>query len=180
MPRLYREVAWSPASGIPFWRGIEQRIPEIEQALSRKRLLVRMLHEAGARVLLGTDIQQPFVVPGLGLHREMAEFQASGIPLEEIWLLATSIAGEALGQPLLGQLVAGAPADFLVFREDPTTSLDHLDTLEAVVIRGRLYRTRDLDRARAAWRAHFDDPVFNAVSLRAGRAMLAKNVLRDY
>jgi len=180
MPRLYREVAWSPKSGIPFWRGIERRIPEIDQALANKRKLVRMLYDAGATLLVGTDIQQPFVIPGLSVHHEMAEFVAAGIPLEQVWAIATAGAGQALGQPLLGQLLAGAPADFLIFREDPTTSLANLDTLEAVVINGRLHRAEDLQQARTAWRAHFEDPIFDAVSMRAGRRMLAKNVLRDY
>jgi cytosine/adenosine deaminase-related metal-dependent hydrolase len=69
----------------------------------------------------------------------MMLLHASGLSLEEVWLAATRSAGEALGIPQLGVIEAGAPADLLIFREDPTRDLRALGTLEAVVVRGRLY-----------------------------------------
>jgi Amidohydrolase family len=180
MPRLYSEVVWNPKSGIPFWRGIEDQMARVEDAHRKKVELTRRLFAVGAPLLLGTDTQQPFISPGLSLQQEMKEFAQAGIPLEDIWAMATWRAAEALGMPMLGRLTAGAPADCLVFRDDPTRDLAALDTLVAVVADGRLYRRADLDRARAEYDRHWRSTVIDTVSLPAARRMLKKTVLRDY
>ena len=46
----------------------------------------------------------------------------------EVWAAATWKAGEALGEPYLGRMVVGAPADLLVFREDPTLARKAADS----------------------------------------------------
>lgn len=104
-----------------------------------------MLYDAGAQLYLGTDVQQPFVVPGISLHQEMRLFAKSGIAPEAVWKLATSDAGRSLGLAGLGTRANGAPADFLIFRKDPTKDLAALDSLEAVVMQGRLYTKASID-----------------------------------
>src|SRR5262249_39126843 len=52
-----------------------------------------------------------------------------------------------LGVEGRGGRKAGAPADILLFRRDPTGKLEHLSSLEAVIAAGRLYRVADLERA---------------------------------
>ena len=180
MPRLYREIAWSPSAGIPFWHGIDVRMDEIADAHAKKLELTGRLYRAGAELYLGTDVQQPFTVPGASLQQEMHEFVRAGIPLEEVWAMATWRAAATLETPLLGQLADGAPVDFLILRRDPTRDLSALDTLEAVVVQGRLYRRAALDAARGEWRRHFASPVFEAISMPAARATLRHNALRDY
>jgi cytosine/adenosine deaminase-related metal-dependent hydrolase len=180
LPRLYAEVAWSPHGGLPFWRGIAGYLDAIEGALAKKRALVLRLHRAGARLQLGSDTQQPFVVPGRSLQQEIAEFVAAGIPLEDVWAMATWKAAETLGEPGLGTLRIGAPADLLVFRDDPTRDPGALDSLEAVVAQGKLYTRADLDRVREAYLAHFRGPVVDVISVPAARLALRRSVLRDY
>ena len=180
MPRLYREIAWSPDHGIPFWHGIIARLDDIEQTQIKKRALTRLLYEADAELFLGTDIQQPFVVPGASFHEEMREFLVAGVPLEQIWAMATWKAADTLNVPGLGRLTDGAPADVLIFKRDPTRDIGALDSLAAVVIDGRLYRASDFAATRLSWVQHFESPIFNAVSMPAARRLLAKNALRDY
>jgi len=85
-----------------------------------------------------------------------------------------------LGVPLLGSLVPGAPADLLVFREDPTRDLAALDSLVAVVAAGKLYLKPDLDAALARNREHFEGFLWDRLSVIASRAILARTVNRDY
>jgi Amidohydrolase family len=180
LPRLYAEVAWNPRGGLPFWRGIEGYLDALEDAVAKKRELLGRLYRAGARLQLGSDPQQPFVVPGRGLQQEIGYFADAGIPLEDVWAMATWKAAETLGVPGLGALRAGAPADFLVFRSDPTRDLDALDSLEAVVAQGKLYTRADLDRAREVYLRHFRSPLVDAISIPAARFTLRRTVLRDY
>jgi cytosine/adenosine deaminase-related metal-dependent hydrolase len=168
LPRFYRDVVWSPLEGV----GAEVHAA-MRAALPAEAQLVAALHEAGVPVHLGSDTLVAFIVPGAGLHREMRLFRdAVGLEPETIWALATRGNADALDVPELGRLVAGAPADLLVFREDPTADLGALSTLEAVVADGRLYRRRDLDAQIGRVRAFQDGAVVDWVSTTLVRRML--------
>ena len=58
-----------------------------------------------------------------------------------------------------------APADLLVFREDPTRDLAALATLEAVIADGRLYGRSDLEAALDTQRRHFEGPLYDRVTI---------------
>src|SRR5207253_6104656 len=124
---FYPEVVWHPERG-----RLNNRIPpdylerQVVPAIAKKQRLAKLLFDAGAKLYLGTDVAQPFVLPGLSLQEEMRLFAAAGIGVEQVWKLATREAGERLGVSGLGRIVAGAPADILLFRCDPTATLDHL------------------------------------------------------
>ena len=130
--------------------------------------MVRALHAAGVALYAGTDVQTPFVVPGASLHEELGLLVEAGIPVEEVWALATRSAGEFLGVPLLGTVQVGAPADLLLFRDDPTLDLAALATLEAVVSGGRLYTREDIDTGLALYRAQFESFFFDRLSVAMG------------
>ena len=106
-------------------------------------------------------------------------FEKAGIPLEEVWALATWKQGQTL-TPDLGRLTDGAPADFLVFTEDPTEDLAALDSLVAVVAQGRLYTREEIDRAVDRYQAHFRGGLVDAISLPIARSKVKTAVLRDY
>ena len=90
-----------------------QRLPTVLDNLGR-------LHRAGARLVVGTDA-------GLGLAKppdalRYAPHQLAGIgvgPAEAIAMVTTGVA-DALGLPAKGRIAAGADADLLAVRGDPT------------------------------------------------------------
>lgn len=175
LPRFYRDVVWSPGEGLPFLRNREERIYDLfEAALAGGQELVARMHRAGVRIHAGTDAQVPFVVPGAALHRELRLLAEAGLGPEGALAAATSVPGASLGVPGLGRLEVGAPADLLLFREDPSVDLAHLDTLEAVVTDGRLYRRADLDAQLERYRRHHEGRIFDAVSVTVARRVMAR------
>ena len=60
----------------------------------------------------------------------MRLFHEAGIPVEAVRAYATRESARALGIAGLGELKEGAPADLVLFREDPTKDLAALDTIE--------------------------------------------------
>jgi hypothetical protein len=175
LPRLFRDVVWHPAIGIPGYRNIGPEEFERTRIAHEKKLrLTHMLYRAGVQLYLGTDVQQPFTVPGISLHQEMRLFAGSGIPPEAIWTIATRDAGRSLGPAGLGNLVAGAPADLLIFRKDPTGDLANLNTLEAVVTQGRLFTKAAIDAKIAEYRAHYEGLIFDTLSIQLAKAALRK------
>jgi cytosine/adenosine deaminase-related metal-dependent hydrolase len=182
LPRFFRDVVWSPTEGIPMYRSLTaDDHAMIRDSREKKMRMIKLLSDSGAVLHIGTDTQQPFVVPGVAAQTEMRLFAEAGIPLPIVWANATWRAGESLGVAnRLGYIVAGAPADLLVFREDPTRSVDAFNTLEAVVVGGRLYLREDLDTAIARYREHYAGAVVDAVSVAVARRIIASSARRDH
>jgi imidazolonepropionase-like amidohydrolase len=177
LPRLYRDVVWSREGS----RLLRELTPAdyalLEAAHARERRLVRELRDAGAPLHAGSDVLNPFVVPGESLHRELALLVEAGLTPEEAWVAATRAPGDFLGRrglAGLGRVEAGAPADLLVYREDPPRDLAALATLEAVVADGRLYPRAALDAQLARLRAYGEGWLFDRLSVAAARRVLAR------
>jgi imidazolonepropionase-like amidohydrolase len=97
--------------------------------------LVAAAVEAGVTVLAGTDSR-----PHGRLRDEITALVEAGMSTHQALGAASWVARQYLGLP---GLVPGAPADAVVFDEDPRQDLDQLAAPRAVVLRGRVvYRRR--------------------------------------
>lgn len=156
LPRWYREVFWRPRVPPVVYEDVGRALPKMKE-------MVRRLYKAGVRIHVGSDDLNPFVIPGISLHQELGLLVEAGLTPEEAWVAGTRWPGETLGVPKLGTLLDGAPADFLLFRGDPTRDLAALSTLEAVVAQGRLYPKSVLDAAFARYRDHFNGWLYDSL-----------------
>jgi imidazolonepropionase-like amidohydrolase len=173
LPRHYRELLWQPGRN-PLVRDLApSEGSEAAERLHTMKELVGRLHAKGVPVLAGTDTLNPFVVPGASLHEELGHLASAGLTLEEALAAATRLAGRALGRPDIGVLRVGSAADLLVLREDPTRDLAALESLEAVAVAGRLYRTSELEAAVAARLEHAERPWVRGFWGTAARLVLA-------
>jgi imidazolonepropionase-like amidohydrolase len=94
--------------------------------------LVAAAAEAGVLVLAGTDS-----LPHGRILDEVRALAAAGLRPHDAIAAASWSAREYLGLP---GLVPGAPADAVVYEQDPRTDLDQLAAPAAVVLRGRRVR----------------------------------------
>ena len=112
-----------------------------------QRELLGRLAKQGQPLLPGSGAPNPWILPGIGLHDELADWEKAGIAREQILEQVTSGAAKLLGvDEQRGSLVAGKIADLIVVRGDPRENLDYLRSPEFVVLRGRLLRRNDLDQ----------------------------------
>ena len=138
LPRFWHGV-WESLWGPPFTPGTPSEASN-DFFRARQRALTAGLHAAGVRIHAGTDTLMPFVAPGSSLHGELAELMGAGIPPERVWQIATRENARALGEPGLGTLAVGAPADLVFLRANPAHGIEALLRIEAVLADGRLYR----------------------------------------
>src|SRR5262249_57640187 len=101
---------------------------------------------------------------GVGRREERRWLAKAGMGAERVGKLATRDAGERLGISGLGRIEPGAPADILLFRRDPTSTLDNLASLEAVIAAGKLYRMADLARAQQQSADYFNSPIIKPLA----------------
>lgn len=95
---------------------------------------VRLLHEAGVPVLVGSDGPNPGTGLGPSVHREMELLvENAGFSPIEALRAATSVTATAFGlEEWRGRIIEGGRADVLLIDGDPT--IDILDTRKIVAI----------------------------------------------
>jgi imidazolonepropionase-like amidohydrolase len=118
--------------------------------------LVKRYHDAGALLTTGSDFPNPYVIPGAGLHDEMALLVESGIPAGEVVRIATRNGAEALGLlEQVGTLTEGKYADLIVLGADPTADIENIRRIEIVFQAGRIFSPKKLlQRADVCSGAH--------------------------
>jgi imidazolonepropionase-like amidohydrolase len=134
-------------------RGAKERT--YEGFLERERVLLRALFRAGAPVYAGTDTLMPFVAPGAALKQEVRAFAELGLTPEQALVTATTAPGRFWKDRTYGRLAVGLPADVVLYRADPTRSLDALDAIDTVIADGRPYPKVQLDAWVASYSDHF-------------------------
>jgi hypothetical protein len=101
--------------------------------------LTRMLHEAGVLLTAGTDANNPWVVPGVSLHRELELLVAAGIPAAEVVAIATRNGAAVLGiLDDVGTVEEGKIADLVLLGQDPTASIAATQDIVEVIQGGRV------------------------------------------
>ncbi|WP_062522871.1 amidohydrolase family protein [Demequina silvatica] len=115
----------------------EERFPAYAarmRAMHERRFAhVRALYEAGVPLLVGTDAGG--TLGHGGLPAEAALMVAAGIPDAEVVAMASWRARAFLGAPGLEE---GAPADLVIYGEDPRAGIRALASPRHVVLRGAL------------------------------------------
>ena len=122
-----------------------------QNSLANALEAVRLLHEAGATLLAGTDAPNPGTAHGASLHRELELLVRAGLSPLEALVAATSAAADAFGLTDRGRIAAGLRADVVLVDGDPTA--DILQTRDVVGIwkEGRRYKIElYLEQAAAA------------------------------
>jgi imidazolonepropionase-like amidohydrolase len=108
---------------------------ERHRAAKARRAMVRALHDAGARLLAGTDGGVPLVPAGV-LAEELVELGRAGLSPYEALRAATVNAASFLGADGLGTLAEGMKADLVVLEADPLMDLTVVQHPAAVMIAG--------------------------------------------
>ena len=101
---------------------------------------VRVLHDAGVEMAVGSDAAHVGQLHGPAMHYELIALQEAGISAADLVVAATRGGARLLGRDDLGTLEVGRIADFLVLEENPVEDIRHAQTIVGVAFEGR-YRT---------------------------------------
>ena len=113
--------------------------------------LVKRLHDAGVPLVTGTDLANPFLVPGFSLHDEMDFFAEAGIPAAGILRAATLEAARLCGvEETRGTVAEGKADSLLLLRKNPLEDVRHAREIEGVFHLGEYRPRARLDEMLAA------------------------------
>lgn len=145
-------MRFMPPKVISAWRDNPQLRALTPYQFGRLRLydekrnkFVKALHEGGAKILLGTDTPNQFVVPGFAVHDELRNLVNVGLTPYEAIKAGTSDAAEFLkSQNQWGTVAVGLRADLLLLDENPLHDVGNIDRRVGVMVRGRWLPEADL------------------------------------
>lgn len=119
-----------------FLAGQQHSAAQRDLIIANRRAFVKLLHDAGARLLAGSDAGIDVVAPGASLHDELGEFVRAGLSPYEALRIATVSAAEFLGRPGLGTIAPGKDAELLLVNGNPLAAIGHARSIAGVVLRG--------------------------------------------
>lgn len=151
--RAMPELRYAPPAAVAQWEKALSS-DELAQApaenkrrfVELRREVVRGLHAAGAKLLVGSDSPQLFMVTGFAVHREMEALCAAGVPALTVLQAATRNAAEYFGEAhQWGSVAPGQRADLLLLEANPLEDVKHTRAIAGVMTRGRWLPRAELD-----------------------------------
>lgn len=136
---------WDPKNDFRLKDWTPERFATQREKNGIRRKLVADLSKAGARIVVGTDTGNPYVVPGFAVHDELGLLVASGLTPYQALRAATFAPSELAGTPgAFGVIAAGARADLLVVDSDPRKDVAALAKPSLVIVRGKPHERAEL------------------------------------
>jgi cytosine/adenosine deaminase-related metal-dependent hydrolase len=136
----WRETASMPIADRPRAETAYRRAMELRQQL------VSALRDAGARLLLGGDTPNPFVIPGFSAHDELALLVQAGLTPYEAVRAGTSDAAQFLqAEDDFGTVTVGKRADLILCEGSPLDDVRNAARRAGVMLRGRWLPAEGLD-----------------------------------
>ncbi|MFC1490582.1 SUMF1/EgtB/PvdO family nonheme iron enzyme [Candidatus Latescibacterota bacterium] len=133
--------------------------------------MVKQFYDSGVLITAGTDAGNPWITPGVSLHRELELLVKAGIPALEVLKIAAKNGAQALHiLDEVGTIEVGKQADLIVLSENPIDDIKNTRKIEMVYQAGELIdpvtilneiETRTIDSSKAK-------PIIEFVDIPAG------------
>ena len=112
--------------------------PARRRAEELRGKIIRALRTAGARLLLGSDTPNPFVIPGFSIHEELVLLVEAGLSPFDALRAGTRDAAEFLGAlDEFGTVAPGLRADLILSEANPLDDVRNVSRRVGVMVRGQ-------------------------------------------
>lgn len=106
-------------------------------AYPKLQAFVRMLRDAGVPLTTGTDLTNPWVIPGESLHQEFELLMAAGFSPAEVLKMTGENAAKALRSNDVGLIEPGRLADLVLLTANPMENISDSRSIRWVMKAGR-------------------------------------------
>ncbi len=132
------KTSWNYLSNLPPARAAAAR-----ESVPQRMRAVAALQAAGARILAGTDMGNPYVTPGFALHEELANLVQAGLSPYAALRPATAEGAECLGARW-GIVAVDRRADLLLLGANPLEDVRNASRILGVSLAGRWFPAEEL------------------------------------
>ena len=117
----------------------EQDFSRAKKVWPKVLSFVNRLHKEGVPLTIGTDLGNPWVIPGFSVHQEMQIFADAGIPNSDILKMATINAAKQLNiSDQHGSIEQGKVANVIFLKSNPLENIANTKTITQVFLAGNL------------------------------------------
>ena len=102
--------------------------------------LTRVLRDRGVLLTTGTDLTNPWIIPGVSLHQEFELLSAAGFSAAEILKMTGDNAARALRRTDIGVIAPGRRADLVLLTANPLAAIRNTRRIAWVMQGGRVAR----------------------------------------
>jgi imidazolonepropionase-like amidohydrolase len=124
--------------------------PSAERRAKYQRVrnqLVKAIHEAGGKIMAGSDSPELFLVYGFTLHRELQNLVAAGLSNYDALAAATCTPAEFLKAfDTIGSIELGKRADLILLTANPLDDIANTEKRAGVMVRGRWLPQAELQK----------------------------------
>jgi hypothetical protein len=107
---------------------------------------VNRLHKEGISLTIGTDLGNPWVIPGLSVHQEMQIFANAGIPNKDILRMATINSAKELDiSDKYGSIEQGKMASLVFLNRNPLEDIANTKTISQVYLSGKAIKKKEVN-----------------------------------
>lgn len=109
--------------------------------------LIKAIHDAGGKLLAGSDTPEFLWLYGFGLHHELKALNEAGISNYGVLAAATRNAHEFFGTlNKVGTIQKGKRADLILLEADPLDDITNTQRRNGVMLKGKWYTQAELTR----------------------------------
>ena len=142
VPEMIRD-GWQQGAFTPDWT--EEDYRRAKAAWPTVLGLTKRLFDRGVLLTAGSDLPNPWVIPGVSFHEELQLLADAGIPPLDVLKIATINGAVALGiDEEVGTVEPGKRADLVVLRANPLDDIRHTRSIEWIIQGGTFLKPDSL------------------------------------
>jgi hypothetical protein len=143
MARRTKGLEYLPKGMVDYWMHKQPSLPaEYEQSFGEA---AKFMINKGVLILAGTDVNNPFCVPGFGLQQELINLHNAGLTNLQVLQTATINPAKFLyREKELGTVTEGKLADLLILDDNPLLDISNTQKINAVIVNGKYLSKIDL------------------------------------
>lgn len=152
--RAQSDIRFYPPKTVDMWVGYSKKY--LAQAASPERRakyvavrnkIIKAIHDAGGKILAGSDTPEWLLLYGYTLHRELRALNEAGLSPYATLAAATRNPAEFFGTlQTTGTVERGKRADLVLLEANPLASIANTERRAGVMLKGRWFPQAELDK----------------------------------
>ncbi len=152
--RAQPDIRFYPQKIIDFWLGVNRRYwgsaasaERRAKYVSLRNKITRAIHDAGGKIMAGSDTPEWLLLYGFTLHRELRTLSEAGLSNYAVLESATRNPAEFFGTlKQTGTIEKGKRADLVLLDANPLENISNTERRAGVMLKGTYYAQAEMNK----------------------------------